>query len=1368
MKHVWFLFLLAAIGTGSGRAEQAVNLVPNGDLEGKVRADGMPEGWRLSLAKDDHRAAVGLSTQLLSGQYSFCVENATARRGTMLASSRLEEGNRPVGFAPDAANPISLTSDVAPASSSPPPVPPLVPPVYATLKDLHVETDLVRDGQAVTPIVAPERYAAQAAQIAAAVERITGACLAIVADNDDMTAIPADGERLAGSFIVLGNRSTNAMIEELYNRFHTLLDLRYPGPGGHEVRTLHNPFGGGHNIVFIGGSDDAGVAAAADAFIAKLAEAGGRQGTLTIGWMREIELGAGVEFPHEPEKIFHWDASAGYRSIGYFGWNSISKHMAAYYMTGDQHHAREFLRLAFPDEQAKRDITRVDGERIENKDDPLAGPYHYNAHMMILFWDLIEEDPFFSDEDRLRITNAFARHLLHEWHEGRPPYALQSPAAMVGSRHGQWSAMAIYCLSRYFARDYGDPVWQQGLLGAHMAFASLERHAWVGGESDNLFWYNTGHAPILRYMLKKGWRGPIEGGVLDELLRGQEILATGNSGDWDLNSASITFLHRAAYLTQDGRWLEYLRRTGIDTAVPRVGQSFWPEDHLQPELPVDMTGRWSIHPMPGPMWERRGTGFPLEESFQFGSFRSSPDETGDFILIDGYNGASRNPYHCFAILELRLGGNTLLKGYRNQLLTRLDGMVEPRVAMDGALRDRHVVGGVAACVGEVPDAAYCNWRRTLAQRVGRYALVVDQLTMRESSENFQVQTQWEVPRGTWDEAGGTIVAGRRPGAAGQPWHEIVPSDPVRALRQGRVFTLEWTGAAQEGRTLTFFSVLGSSGPGDAKRLACLRAGDNVASLRLPQPAVVVAGHYAGTEAELAVIADDHLYARRAIQVAAGDVLLSAGAPVAVDWDFAAGTVSVLAEDACTLSLRAAPAADLALNGQTANVRTAEGMLLIDIPAGAYTITGARPAEATVESLRTWLNARHAEAEAIRADVAPADSPAMLPDVPELAKVTLADVEQPIEHAILVPDGHGGRLIATAGGKHVHLLRLDGSRHAAIETDGPIRVLHWWDDHELLIAGCTDEKVIAFNRDGGRRWVFTSEMDPAVFRAAKDYWFKSAYPGIYGLHSGDFTGGESRLFVGSACTLEILDYHGQLRERLPVFWGNGWKFQLKDREDGSRDLLIARWRNGTDMLSIVNSETLDVRRGFYGVPSGHTMVGGWTAQNRTAIELADVNGDGSQELVSVTNGVWNRVTVFSGGGSPLVNAQFGPGSSIEPYSTMRDLVVADLTSNGTMEIVAATSDALVVCFDHRLEKRWACAMPAGPTVMMAVPAGQERGVLVGCENGAVVLLDGSGRILRATTVEAPPVRRGMSLLTGEEGHVVVMGLASGIVVGLALP
>lgn len=1386
----------------------------------------------------------------------------------------------------------------------PPPPPPPVPPVYEELKDLHLETDIVAAGEARATIVAPARYSAQAEAIAAAVERITGVRPEVVADTDEAAAVPADDGAFARNFIALGNRSTNAMIEELYNRFYTLLDLKYPGPGGYEVRTCHNPFGDGHNIVFVGGSDDAGVGDATEAFIAILQEAGGRRGELSIGRLMEIKTN--LEFSHNPQEIEIWDASRGYGSTGYFGWVSLSKHLAAYYMTGDEFHAREFIRLAFPDDEAKAQITRIDGERIENKDDPLAGPYHYNAHMMILFWDLVEESPVFTDAERLAVTNAFSRQL--DWRKGEGIYGLTRPPSSVGTRHGQWSAISLYCLSRYFAKDYGDPVWLQGMAGALNAFKPLESHAWVQGEADNLFWYNTGHAPILAFMMLSGWRGAQTSGVLDELLRGQEILATGKERDWDLNTAALTFLHQAAYLTQDGRWLEYRNRTGMDLTVPRVGQSFWPEEHLQPQPPLDMVGHWSIHPMPRPMWEARGNGFPLEESFLFGSFRSTPDTGGDYLLIDGYNGASRNPYHTFAILELRLDGATVLKGYRNQVLTRVDGMVEPQIAMDGALRARDVVGDMAACVGEVPRAAYCNWRRTLAQRVGKYALVVDELTMRESSDNIQVQMLWEAPSGQWEaDAGGIgvsaaagpytpvgwtsvralasayeseptgpdhvvaldsigirLLRATEPGqwlemvftldkaVEGQVYadfvtyvdrgvfaisldgerlverwdswsesaqnarvelghrrlqagehrlrievvergqqgersyiglaglsvkpdgdpaeeqvgvrHAILPSDPVRPLREGNVHTLEWVGPGSAGQTLTFFSLVGAEPMPSNEHLACLRVAANAAALGLPQPALAVAGEYAGTNAELAVIARDHLYARNATAVTAGEPLVTASVPVVLNWDFAAGTIAVLATADTVLGLRAAPG-EITLDGRPAQTAMgADGLLTLTVTVGEHTLSGVRWADAPLEA---WLNERRAESERMRTAAAQAEPRGTLPQVAELPVAARAQVGEGVREIIAIPDGQGGQLIAAAGGSTITLLRPDGTPAAVAKTDGDIRDITWWPEHELLIAGCADEQVIAFDRAGRRRWTFTSVMDPAVFRAAKDYWFKSApaHAGVWGVHTGVFLDGKSQLFVGSACTLEILDENGQLVHRMPQFWGDPHVFQIIPGPEGNLNLLAARRINDADTLGIINNRTLNPdQRGFHTVPEGHTYVGGWSSMNRYHIIYEDLDGDGRGEVISEKNGSWNRVTVWDEQGNALYDVSFGPGADA-PTRNMRDLVVADLDGDGMKEIVTATSSALVVAFDHTLTKRWARALPSAPNVMtdVAAPEGAGRWMVVACDDGTVVALDAQGQVARTARIEGRPGDEAIAVLDAPDGPTIAVGTARGEVV-----
>ncbi|MDD4788918.1 MAG: VCBS repeat-containing protein, partial [Pirellulales bacterium] len=287
-----------------------------------------------------------------------------------------------------------------------------------------------------------------------------------------------------------------------------------------------------------------------------------------------------------------------------------------------------------------------------------------------------------------------------------------------------------------------------------------------------------------------------------------------------------------------------------------------------------------------------------------------------------------------------------------------------------------------------------------------------------------------------------------------------------------------------------------------------------------------------------------------------------------------------------------------------------------------------------------------------------------------------------------------------------------------------------------------EKVIAFDGDGRRKWVFTSEMDGAVYEAAKTYWFKSApgHEGIHGLHTGAFDEGKSRCFVGSACTLEILDEGGNLVKRIPAFWGPGRKFLLVPAPNGSQNLLISRWPNGTDELAIVNSKAMAVTgRGYYGVPAGHTYVGGWTAQNRTALFHEDLDGDGTKELATAINGTWNRVTVYSERGKPLDNAQFGPGRSNAPRAQMRGMDIADLDGDGKKELILGISEGLVVALDGKCRPIWSTRLPDPPVSLRSItPAGAKTPwVVAGCEDGAVAALDAKGALIRLGRVSGRP-------------------------------
>ncbi len=1082
-------------------------------------------------------------------------------------------------------------------------------------------------------------------------------------------------------------------------------------------------------MVFLGSSDTAGIGKAAAAFTRRLAGMP-KEPSLTLPRLMELELGEGIAIPPDLRAFETWEASAGYGSVGYFGWNSISKRMAMYYMTGDEFHAREVIRLAFPDEQAKAELDEIDGERIENKDAPLSGPYHYNAHLMILFWDLIEESPVFTDEERLRVTRAFAHQLDHPGIRSAytGPYA--SAPNQVGSRHGQWTAISLYCLGRYFAKDYGDPIWPVCEQNGANHFASLHEHAWVSGENDNLFWYDTAIAPIFTYMLLSGDRVPMENGIAAQLLRGLEILASGKDGDWALQYASLGFLHKAAWLTRDGRWLTYRNRTGVDTALFRLGQSYWPGDDLQPVPPDGMAGAWQINPMPEPMWKWRNNGFPLDESFLFMSYRNRADAAGDFILLDGFNGASRNPYHTFAILALRQDGATLLEGYLNQLRTRADGLTERTIAMDAALRDHHVLGDTVVAIGEVPDMPYTGWRRALLHRQGRHSVVIDELTPRIDTENLEVQLLWETRGGNWlaDPERPNQMRLDRPLDAPTPRVPAVcTASDVDILRDGSQATMQYFGPARAGEKQYFFSLVTGIPAETNPEVACLRLADNAAMLLEPGPALVTAGAYAGIEAEFAVMSTDHFYGKAVTRLALPEQtpFFKSDEPMDIDWDFVRGKM--------TLIFSARP-------GEEPQIRPAP--LPQQTPSALHAWLAALLEQARARSARVAESAHHEETT--------------LDALPVTVTKTGDDA---IVALAAVPEPESVRLYAGEG-QTIHALNLNGEMLASFAADGPIRMLHWWAEPQLLLAGCADEKVIAFDRDGNRKWVFVSEMDPAVYRAAKTYWFKSArgHEGIHGLYSGPFIDGRPMAFVGSACTLEILDEAGQLVRRMPQFWGKVSVMKLIPGRDGSHTLLAARRFNGTNTLGIVNSVALDPdRRGFYSVPEGHTHVPGWSAMNREHIFFEDFDGDGEREVMTEINGVWNRVTVWRPDGTAEYDASFGPGKSI-PYVNMRGIDIGDLTGDGIPDIAVVTVDRLVVALTGTCEKLWSKRLDFLPTVLACITpeGGTSPWIIIGGEGGAVLVLDAEGTPLRSGQLSDTPSKT----LALPQEHAIAFGTADG--------
>ena len=160
------------------------------------------------------------------------------------------------------------------------------PNISKLTRDYHIETTLVASGEPRAAIVsnaARPVYADIARRVQGRIRDLTGVDVPI------LDAAQADAGRVLAdrNAIVLGNLATSRFVETLYWEWYTILDLWYPGVGGYVVRSLHDPYGTGQNVIFLGGSDDEGVARAAEVFC-QLLEKGD---PLKVGWLMDIKLG---------------------------------------------------------------------------------------------------------------------------------------------------------------------------------------------------------------------------------------------------------------------------------------------------------------------------------------------------------------------------------------------------------------------------------------------------------------------------------------------------------------------------------------------------------------------------------------------------------------------------------------------------------------------------------------------------------------------------------------------------------------------------------------------------------------------------------------------------------------------------------------------------------------------------------------------------------------------------------------------------------------------------------------------------------------------------------------------------------------------
>ena len=591
-----------------------------------------------------------------------------------------------------------------------------------TARDLCIETALVKNGKPAATIVGDEKLA----QILVdAIKGKTGVPLPVAA---------ADPGK--GNVITIGNRDRNDFVSSLYNYHYTLLDAKYPGKGGHEVRSLHNPFGDKRNFILCGGSTAAGDRTAVEKLAAKIkALPNGKN--LTLGYLADVKLDPSYKVPADSKDAKLWEESIIRKNSGFFGWNSLSKNLALFYVTGNKHYADEFLRLAFPKDKAtEKELFQRDGEAYKDDfSDPICSVYHYCGIMMILYWDLVEESPVWTEADRKKVNEAFYRQLhytLTKKAYTNPYRYADKPVKTVVERHRDWEGTSLYAVARYFNKYFPCPEAGEALRLVRNFMEPRYQEVCYG--TINRATAHSNMAPAFLYASLTGDRKYINNPALKGYARALLILCHWNNRpdkpdrDPNFNMSSLYSLMHIAYMVQDNAFFRIAQNLPIDKECFRLGQSYYPARPYPRDSAEEANGRWEairsadwlIKPAPS---------FPLKDAYNSMSYHDTTDDTGDYWLYDtSYAQGLREIARVLSIARLRIDGVTVLNGLGNTMRFYADGASVNPQPYHARMLDFGTAGPFVYAEAFVPSYDDFNWKRTAVLRKRKYMILADEVT----------------------------------------------------------------------------------------------------------------------------------------------------------------------------------------------------------------------------------------------------------------------------------------------------------------------------------------------------------------------------------------------------------------------------------------------------------------------------------------------------------------------------------------------------------------------------------------------------------------------------------------------------------------
>lgn len=1175
----------------------------------------------------------------------------------------------------------------------------------------EVTTPLVEDGRAAAVVLHPDSAAGRqaAAAVAAAVVARTGATLT----TRPGTAADRIPDQPA---IMLGNIDNNPALLLLYARYYTPADSVCPGPGGWLIHTVCDPFGRGANVVIAAASDDDGLAGAAAALCAAIAD--------------RAELRPSPAASLVLPRLF--DRQYGETFLKRFGWagkDSAKNRLEQGLKQGQdaldrgQHTSVagvlrtvvERYRLTGHSVEAELFVALWDLYARSATADPrkYGGPWGFDSDFpaaeIVAGWDLIEDDPMLTDDQRLRTTKNLGRWLSEAV---IPNCAGAARSSRVLFNHQTFPGLGALLAGLYLSQHYDvveGPTW----LGiADTMFRRQAGYFKPHEDCNGYQWLTNGH--VMRYSLARPDRTLFDSGngarIIDYLLGTMDNLGYqapyGDTGSWQCWNSEMICLDMFAYATgsADARWAANRKRELKNTCETQAFYQLAPGD--RPDR-FDGVTVWPLEPQYAathPAADRP----PLEQCFDKISFREALDPSAAYLLLDGLSNGGHKHLDGNSLVRLTLfdriwlADNDYFKApvkFHNSLTVFEDGQSAPipdYVELVGAGQSPQY--GFSRT--RLTNYAGVDWLRTIVWLKRQQAFaVLDRLTARSDNE-YQFRTLWHgvgaaelrdrglllTQKGPslWIQiALGPALELRDDAELGENWKDYPHADPVvRSLQAVATVKLA------KGDSYLFASVLHGSADGVARPWGVdfLRDVDGV-RLATPDGTVdILSGAPTGdsaaagfeTDVQCVVVSDRGLSLLGATRARSGrDELVQSAAPASVDLE-----APSVPDRLRQLAIRApVPNIDASIDAPPHPVRWS----VRPQPAGAEGAQGAAP---------PWRFSR-------------------------------------LARAALCESGRGDNVLAATAQGVLLALDADGSTRWSVDAGTPLNDVVAGD----LTGDGIDEIVLA------RQDHNVQVLDAAgreVWKRALDYYRRPPYVNVVRL--GDLDGdGTPEVIAGGE------------NWRFYAFRADGTELWNYESVHPSRSCAVA------DLDGDGKAEVVCGTHYYW------SSVLDSTGRRRWQYNLGPICYD-------IATGRFGRdgtrgVVFGSGDGKiHVVDAQGKPQLVYMTGDEVQHVAAGDLDGDGLDEVLAGSLNANVYCFGADHQRRWRFDV-GGPISALAVAAeSSDVLVIVGTDKGRLVSLDTTGRVRAVSELGSGIVDvltgPGWAIVATADGQLTSVGVAPG--------